>query len=166
MASLEALQPLCFDGHFMAVIMTFLIGQHVQLDIILPPFGGRPPSASTERPHPQAASVMDYLNQFQGCWPMPLTGRMVDRFKVRLTFCHLMFQPLTRYGSVNCLWMHMSLRRAKQLAHITLQAPRGLPRAYAVVDSIVWHDSESEYHSQTDSEILCTLQCRFARSPC
>ena len=34
----------------MAVIMTFLIGQHVQLDIILPPFGGRPPSASTERP--------------------------------------------------------------------------------------------------------------------
>ena len=166
MESLQALQPLCVDTHFMAVIMAFLIGQHVTLDIILPPFGGRPPSASTESPHPQTSLVMDYLNQFQGCWPMPVSGRMVDRFKVRLTFCHLLFPPLTRYGSVNRLWMHMSLHRAKQLAHINLQAPRGLSRAYALVDSIVWHDSESEYHSQTDSEILCTLQCRFVRSPC
>ena len=162
MESLQALQPLCVDTHFMAVIMAFLIGQHVTLDIILPPFGGRPPSASTESPHPQTSLVMDYLNQFQHYWPTPVSGRMVDR----LTFCHLLFPPLTRYGSVNRLWMHMSLHRAKQLAHINLQAPRGLPRAYALVDSIVWHDSESEYHSQPDSEILCTRQCRFVRSPC
>ena len=100
MESLEALQPLCLDAHFMAIIMTFLIGQHVQLDIILPPFGGRPPSASTERPHPQASLVMDYLNQFQGCWPMPVTGIAVDRFGIRLTFCHLLFAPLARLGSV------------------------------------------------------------------
>ena len=148
MESLQALQPLRVDAHFMAVIMAFLIGQHVTLDIILPPFGGRPPLASTESPHPQTSLVMDYLNQFQGCWPTPVGGRMVDRFKVRLTFCHLLLPPLTRYGSVNRLWMHMSLslHRAKQLARINLQAPRGLPRAYALVDSIIWHDSESEYH--------------------
>ena len=166
MESLEALQPLCLDAHFMAIIMTFLIGQHVQLDIILPPFGGRPPSASTERPHPQASLVMGYLNKFQGCWPMPVTGRAVDRFRIRLTFCHLLMAPLARLGSVSRFRMEMSLRRAQQLAHITLRAPRGLPRAYALVDSIVWHDSESEYHAQTDAEILCTLQCHFARSPC
>ena len=165
MEASPALQPLCVDAQFMALILTFPLGQHVTLDIILPPYGARPPTASTTSPHPQASLVMDYLNMFHGQWPMPVYGRMVDRLKVRLTFCHLLFPPLTRHGSVNHLWTRTTLHRAKQLAHINLQVPRGLPAAYALVDSIIWHDSESELHSQTDSEILRTPERHHVKPP-
>ena len=34
-----------------------------------------------------------------------------------------------------------------------------------LVDSIIWHDSECELHTQTDTNILCTLQCQTVKKP-
>ena len=170
MDSVSALHPLTVDVHFMNLVMNFLLGQQVTLDIILPPYGGmppqsRPPTVPTSWVHPQTSFVMRHVHQFQSQWPMPVQGLMDGRRKIRITFCHLTFSPLIRYGAVCHFWLKVSLHSAKRLAHINLNVPRGLPASYQLVDTIVWHDSESDLHKQTDCEILSTLKCTFVRTP-
>ena len=156
----------------MNLIMNFLIGQHITLDIVMPPLGAlppqvRPPTLPDSWSHPQLSLVTQYLRQFQDQWPidMKVSGHPVDRYKFRIMFCHLTFTPLCRYGAVNRFWLRMTVLKAKQLAHINLHVSRGLPASYQWVDTIMWRESESESHSQTDCEILCTLKCLFAKSP-
>ena len=172
MDSSSALQPITVDVYFMNVIMNFLIGQHVILDIVMPPFGAlppqvRPPTLPDSWSHPQLSLVMQYLGKFQEQWPMSMRvrGCLVDRYKYRIMFRHLSFTPLCRYGAVNRFWLHMTVQQARQYAHINLRVSRSLPASYQLVDTIVWLDSESESHLQTDCEILCTLRCLFAKSP-
>ena len=165
-----ALQPLTVDVYFMNLIMNFLLGQHVTLDIVMLPFGAlppqcRPPTLPESWSHPQTTLVRNYLRQFQDQWPMQVRGHMMDRYTFRIMFRHLTFAPLIRYGAVDRFWMRMTLQKARQLAHINLHVSRSLPASYQWVDTIVWHDSESDLHSQTDCEILCTLKCLFAKSP-
>ena len=154
----SALQPLTVDVYFMNLIMNFLIGQHITLDIVMPPLGALPP---------QVRPPTLPLRQFQDQWPMDMkvSGHPVDRYKFRIMFCHLTSTPLCRYGAVNRFWLRMTVLKAKQLAHINLHVSRGLPASYQWVDTIMWRESESESHSQTDCEILCTLKCLFAKSP-
>ena len=168
----SALQPLTVDAYFTNLTMNFLIGQHVTLDIATPPFGAlppqvRPPTLPDSWSHPQQSLVMQYLRQFQDQWPadMKVRGCLMDRYKFRIMFRHMTFAPLSRYGAVDRFWLRMTMQKARQFAHINLHVSRGLPASYQWVDTIVWHDSESDSHSQTDCEILCTLKCLFAKSP-
>ena len=91
----------------MNVIMNFLIGQYVTVDIVMPPFGAlppqvRPPTLPDSWSHPQLSLVQQYLRQFQEQWPidMKVSGCLVDRYKYRVEFRHLTFAPLCRYGAV------------------------------------------------------------------
>ena len=127
----SALQPLTVDVYFMNLIMNFLIGQHITLDIVMPPLGAlppqvRPPTLPDSWSHPQLSLVMQYLRQFQDQWPidMKVSGHPVDRYKFRIMFCHLTFTPLCRYGVVNRFWLRMTVLKAKQLAHINLHVSR------------------------------------------
>ena len=145
----SALQPLTVDVYFMNLIMNFLIGQHITLDIVMPPLGAlppqvRPPTLPDSWSHPQLSLVMQYLRQFQDQWPinMKVSGHPVDRYKFRIMFCHLTFTPLCRYGAVNRFWLRMTVLKAKQLAHINLHVSRGLPASYQWVDTIMWRESE------------------------
>ena len=88
-----------------------------------------------------------------------------NQISFRFTFCHVRFPQLTQYGSVNKLWMSTTLHRAQQMGYISLYIPRGLPAAYAMVASIIWHDSGCELHTQTDTDILCTLQWQTVKKP-
>ena len=156
----------------MNVIMNFLIGQYVTVDIVMPPFGAlppqvRPPTLPDSWSHPQLSLVQQYLRQFQEQWPidMKVSGCLVDRYKYRVEFRHLTFAPLCRYGAVDRFWLHMTVQKARQFAYINLRVSRSLPASYQWVDTVVWRDSEGESHLQTDCEILCTLKCLFAKSP-
>ena len=100
----SALQPLTVDVYFMNLIMNFLIGQHITLDIVMPPLGAlppqvRPPTLPDSWSHPQLSLVMQYLRQFQDQWPidMKVSGHPVDRYKFRIMFCHLTFMFLVVY---------------------------------------------------------------------
>ena len=43
------------------------------------------------------------------------------------------------------------------MGHVDYRAPRQLPRQFEVVDTVIFHDSESEFHGQTDSDRMSTL---------
>ena len=156
----------------MNVIMSFLIGQHVTLDIVMPPFGAlppqvRPPTLPDSWSHPQLSLVIQYLGKFQEQWPvgMRIRGCLVDRYKYRIRFLHLNFTPLCWYGAVNRLWLRLTVQQARQYARVNLRVSRGLPASYQLVDTIVLLDVQGESHLQTECEILCTLRCLFAKSP-
>ena len=44
------------------------------------------------------------------------------------------------------------------MGHVDYRAPRPLPRQFEVVDTVIFHDSESEFHGQTDSDRMSTLK--------
>ena len=151
-SSPTTMAPMLFtEAVFLVQLVRYVLGQHVTLDIQLPP----PWSRVHQRADPPLlVRVGQHLQQFQQQWPFVVQGHRLGNYSFRIMFVHAVLRQYTVYASVNRSWCSAVSHHAIQLGRVNY---RPLPRQYEVVTTIT---SESEFHGQTDSELLNTLICQ------
>ena len=142
------------DLQFLIQLLMYVMGQRVTLDVQLPPPwmrripGSEPPLEEIYRFH---------LHRYQTQWPIEISGHRLGRFSFRVIFTHLAPHQCPFYASVCREWYSAVCVRTHNMGHVDYRAPRPLPRQYEVVDTVIFHESQSEFHGQVDSDLFSTL---------
>ena len=142
------------EAQFLVQLVTYVMGQHVTLDVQLPPPwmrrlpGSEPPLLELVQFHPQ---------RYQQQWPMEIHGHRLGNFSFRIMFTHMLPRQCLVFASVSRDWYSAVCYLIRNMGHVDYRAPRPLPRQFEVVDTVIFHDSEPEFHGQTDSDMISTL---------
>ena len=161
-SSTRTASALFAEAAFFVQLVRYFVGQHVTLDAQLPP----PWSRVHQRADPRLlAIVQQHLEQFQQQWPIEVQGHRLGNYSVRIMFTHALPRQCSVYASVSRAWYSAVSYSVRDMGHVNYRAPRPLPRQYEVVDTVIFHDSESEFHGQTDSDTLSTLRCKPISMP-
>ena len=150
------------EAAFIVQLVRCIVGQHVTLDVQLPP----PWSRVHQRADPLLlVLVQQHLEQFQQQWPIEVQGHRLGNYSVRIMFTHALPRQCSACASVSRAWYRAVSYRVLDMGHVNYRAPRPLPRQYEVVDNVIFYESESEFHGQTDSYMLSTLRCKPISMP-
>ena len=142
------------DAQFLIQLIPYVMGQHVTLDVQLPPPWMRRLPGSEP---PLLELVQYHLQRYQQQWPIEISSHRLGNFSFRVMFMHMLPKQCPVFASVNRAWYSAVCSRIRNMGHVDYRAPRPLPRQFEVVDTVIFHDSESEFHGQTDSDRMSTL---------
>ena len=142
------------DAQFLIQLISYVTGQHVTLDVQLPPPWMRTLPGSEP---PLLELVQHHLQRYQQQWPIEINSHRLGNFSFRVMFTHMLPKQCPVFASVSRAWDSAVCYLIRNMGHVDYRAPRPLPRQFEVVDTIIFHDSESEFHGQTDSDRMSTL---------
>ena len=142
------------DAQFLVQLIPYAMGQHVTLDVQLPPpWMRRLPGSEA----PLLELVQFHIQRYQQRWPIEINSHRLGNFSFRVMFTHMLPRQCPVFASVSRAWYSAVCFRIRNMGHVDYRAPRQLPRQFEVVDTVIFHDSESEFHGQTDSDRISTL---------
>ena len=101
--------------------------------------------------------VQFHLQRYQQQWPIEINSHRFGNFSFRVMFTHMLPKQCPVFASVSRAWYRAVCYRIRNMGHVDYRAPRQLPRQFEVVDTVIFRDSESEFHGQTDSDRMSTL---------
>ena len=152
----------CTEPEFLVQLVKCVMGQHVTLDVQLPPPWMRRLPGSEP---PLMELVQFHVERFQQQWPMEIQGHRLGNLSFRIMFTHVRPRQCTIFASVNRAWYSAVCYQVHNMGHVDYRAPRPLSRQSEVVDTVTFHDSESEFHGQTDSDRISILLCTPLSAP-
>ena len=153
-SSFTTMSTISTEAQFLTQLISYVMGQHVILDAQLPPPWMRTLPGSEP---PLLELVQYHLQRYQQQWPIEITGHRLGNFSIRVMFTHVLPKQCPVYASVSRAWYSAVCYFIRNMGHVDYRAPRPLPRQLEVVDTVIFHDSESEFHGQTDSDSMSTL---------
>ena len=106
------------DVQYVSILNSWLMGQHVTLDIIFPP---RP--AQIHRTAAAFELGQQYVQYFQRTWSICGQGSQAGKYMIRIVFSHVEFHHLPVFGAVNKIWHNAICSRAPQLGFVNFKAP-------------------------------------------
>ena len=89
------------EAEFLVQLVRCVMGQHVTLDVQLPPPWMRRLPGSEP---PLMELVQFHLERFQQQWPMEIPGHRLGNFSFRIMFTHVLPRQCTVFASVNRAW--------------------------------------------------------------
>ena len=101
--------------------------------------------------------IQHHLQRYQQQWPIEINSHRLGNFSFRVMFTHMLPKQCPVFASVSRAWYSAVCYRIGNMGHVDYRAPRQLPRQFEVVDTVIFHDSESEFHGQADSDTMSTL---------
>ena len=152
LSSARTVSTLGTEAQFLVQLVTYVMGQHVTLDVQLPPPWMRRLPGSEP---PLLELVQFHLQRYQQQWPVEIQGHRLGNFSFRIMSTHML--PRQVFASVSRHWYSAVCYLIRNMGHVDYRAPRPLSRQFEVVDTVIFHDSESEFHGQTDSDMISTL---------
>ena len=154
LSSTSTVSAMSTDAQFLVQLIPYAMGQHVILDVQLPPpWMSRLPGSEP----PLLELVQFHLQRYQQQWPIEINSHRLRNFSFRVMFTHMLPRQCPVFASVSKAWYSAVCFRILNMGHVDYRAPRQLPRQFEVVDTVIFHDSESEFHGQTDSDRISTL---------
>ena len=153
-SSCTTVTAMCTDVQFLVKLIPYVMGQHVTLDVQLPPLWMRRLPGSEP---PLLELVQYHLQRYQQQWPIEINSHRLGNFSFRVMFTHMLPKQCPVFASVSRAWYSAVCYRIRNIGHVDYRAPRPLPRQFEVVDTVIFHDSESEFHGQTGSDRMSTL---------
>ena len=153
-SSFITMSTMSTDAQFLIQLISYVMGQHVTLDIQLPPPWMRTLPGSEP---PLLELVQYHLQRYQQQWPIEINSHRLGNFSFRVMFTHMLPKQCPVFASVSRPWYSAVCYLIRNMGHVDYRAPRPVPGQFEVVDTVIFHDSESEFHGQTDSDRMSTL---------
>ena len=154
LSSTSTVSAVSTDGQFLIQLLPYAMGQHVTLDVQLPPPWTRRLPGSEP---PLLELVQFHIQRYQQQWPIEIHSHRLGNFSFRVMFTHMLPRQCPVFASMSRAWYSAVCFRIHNMGHVDYRSPRQLLRQFEVVDTVIFHDSESEFHGQTDSDRISTL---------